>query len=1241
MYSFIKKGQLFGLCFAVIFVVAGYFSLRVSAEQNPLTFLVAPTSIVSTSSAYLSWTTSTSSKFQIFYSTDLSYAQSSATSSNWSTIGTSTLVNLLSSTTYNFKIVVLDVVGNVASTTGTFETDNYLAISNIAVSQISTSSALVVWNTSMQATATLNYGISLGYGSTTSSVTATTSHSLTLTGLKAATTYYYEIIANDLAGTVVASSGLVFLTDSIAAPVITKGAVIVSTSSASVSWSTNVISQGQIFYGTSTNYTASTSNSGWGRNSTTTIDSLTASTTYFYKIFSWDGDLNLSSTTGSFLTDKFIYISGINASPATSSATITWQTNKTATSSVDYGISGSYGLVATSAVAGISHSLKLTGLAQKTLYHYRVTSKDLSGNATTSADLTFMSLDDQPPAILTLDVSSITTSSASFAVTFDEPVYGGDFYYGLDKLSYSNHLAIADAATDFSTVANGLIASSTYFYNFTFHDATGNATSVTRSFVTDKLPTISSISTSSVSNHAVTVNWLTNKLTTARIDYGLDSSYGSSTIVSEARLDNTVTLTGLATSTTYHYKITADDMLGNSTSTADLVLETSSTTDAVAPSLLNLNSAEIGTSSAKIVWTSNEPAVAQVFFGTTTNYTDQTDFTTSWFRYSTSTLSGLFENTQYFYKLSLLDPAGNISSSTSSFITDKLPVITNLSTSSITHNSANIRWQTNKLATSSVMYGLTAGYGSTSYSNIASTTQNIVLNNLIASTTYHFKTYSRDLTNNSTSSDDLIFVTSPSPDITAPTVSNFATSSLTSTGITVSWNTSELATSSLQYGLTTSYGSTTYLNTLTGSHVYNISGLNPSTNYHFKITSKDATGNSTTSTDQTFTTSIGTIANLVFSPDAGIYSTSQTISITCSTPSVDIFYTVNGGEPTISSAKYSSSTKIIIMAGGVLKAVAVKAGYASSSIYSVLYLYNQNNNSSGGGSSSGGPSGSDSNTLVTKVISPVADIRGGTLLEIKKIHLTSNTANAIIYYTLNGTTPTSQSLVYMDFIQISTTTTLKAMATKVGMSASDIITEIYTFQTTASNSAKFSPNYIETTVSPTIKNSTIRVIAGENIVQSGSGFTPNASVKLSFWNRLLRQISSVVKKSNDEGQFSNSYFVKAPVGVYEWQAEDITSGSKSAIVSYTIIPKPLITNSKSQVTRGQIILQKGANFTPNTKVNLYFFQPSKKSVMKTVKTDKKGNFSNSFKTTSRGKFSWQAEDQLTKKKTGKLAYTVK
>ncbi|MBI2399591.1 MAG: PKD domain-containing protein [Deltaproteobacteria bacterium] len=91
--------------------------------------------------------------------------------------------------------------------------------------------------------------------------------------------------------------------------------------------------------------------------------------------------------------------------------------------------------------------------------------------------------------------------------------------------------------------------------------------------------------------------------------------------------------------------------------------------------------------------------------------------------------------------------------------------------------------------------------------------------------------------------------------MTGPVISGVYTGKTGPDTVTVNWMTDEASSAQVQYGMTTAYGFTTQLDTaLATSHVQSIAGLSPSTLYHYRVLSKDAAGNTTTSPDFTFTT---------------------------------------------------------------------------------------------------------------------------------------------------------------------------------------------------------------------------------------------------------------------------------------------------------------------------------------------------------------------------------------------------
>lgn len=94
-------------------------------------------------------------------------------------------------------------------------------------------------------------------------------------------------------------------------------------------------------------------------------------------------------------------------------------------------------------------------------------------------------------------------------------------------------------------------------------------------------------------------------------------------------------------------------------------------------------------------------------------------------------------------------------------------------------------------------------------------------------------------------------------DIAVPTISNVS-STPSSSGSTITWTTSEDSSSKVDYGLTSSYGSSTSetdTGTRVQSHSVSLSGLSSCTIYHYRVRSIDAAGNETIDSDNSFTTS--------------------------------------------------------------------------------------------------------------------------------------------------------------------------------------------------------------------------------------------------------------------------------------------------------------------------------------------------------------------------------------------------
>jgi hypothetical protein len=177
-------------------------------------------------------------------------------------------------------------------------------------------------------------------------------------------------------------------------PIISGVTATAGTTSATITWSTDVPSTSRVDYGTSPSaLNLNLSDPSMTSSHSLSLSNLTPGTNYYFRVTSVDSSSNSSTSpptnTGpaSFATTPLNAppaISAVAAIPNSSSAQITWNTNVQATSRVDFGTSPSS---LTSTVSDptlvTSHTVTLIGLTAGTTYYYRVTSADASNNSAT------------------------------------------------------------------------------------------------------------------------------------------------------------------------------------------------------------------------------------------------------------------------------------------------------------------------------------------------------------------------------------------------------------------------------------------------------------------------------------------------------------------------------------------------------------------------------------------------------------------------------------------------------------------------------------------------------------------------------------------------------------------------------------------------------------------------------------------------------------------------------------------
>ena len=160
-------------------------------------------------------------------------------------------------------------------------------------------------------------------------------------------------------------------------------------------------------------------------------------------------------------------------------------------------------------------------------------------------------------------------------------------------------------------------------------------------------------------------------------------------------------------------------------------------------------------------------------------------------------------------------------------------------------------------------------------------------------------------------------------------------------------------------------------------------------------------------------------ATPTFSPPGGVYTAKQTVTISDTTIGAAIYYTLNGSAPTTSSPVYS--TPVTVTPPEVINAIAVAPGYLQSADGKATY------------------------SLPAAAATPVFKPAAGTYTTPQSVTITDATPGAVIYYTINGTAPTTASTKYTGAIAVSETETIKAIAVAPDYTESAVASATYTF----------------------------------------------------------------------------------------------------------------------------------------------------------------------------------------------------
>ncbi|CAH1230650.1 hypothetical protein PAECIP111891_06710 [Paenibacillus allorhizoplanae] len=352
--------------------------------------------------------------------------------------------------------------------------------------------------------------------------------------------------------------------------------------------------------------------------------------------------------------------------------------------------------------------------------------------------------------------------------------------------------------------------------------------------------------------------------------------------------------------------------------------------------------------------------------------------------------------------------------------------VTNLTTSALTATGVTLNWIA---SVSDDCVGYDIYRGPTLLATVTGTTYNAT--GLTQATQYTFTVKAKDAADNIATGTATTITTSSSADTTPPAnVTNLTTANITQSGLTLNW-TASVSGDVASYDV---YNGSTFLANVTGS-TYNVNGLSASTAYTFWVKAKDASGNSATGTSVGATTSAPAADTTSPSNVTGLTTSSLTqmgVTLTWSAATDNV--AVTGYEI------YNGATLVTTVSALTYNVT----GLTSSTQYTFTVKARD-----AAGNVASGASTTFTTSAVADTTSPVVSISpaAGTYTSAQSVTLTAtdNSGGAVvIYYTIDGSTPTQSSAVFSVALSVPATATIKYFGKDPSGNVSTVQTAVYT-----------------------------------------------------------------------------------------------------------------------------------------------------------------------------------------------------
>ncbi|MGQ9525027.1 MAG: fibronectin type III domain-containing protein [Armatimonadota bacterium] len=654
------------------------------------------------------------------------------------------------------------------ATNGTVETRIYnivatdlrvgepVVLSPVTVAGITANSITLEFTTDPEAIATVFYGPTTEYGSTVTETALATTHRVEITGLTPSTQYHLKVRAispgrgaGESADLTATTLGLLTISG--------LQATNVSSTAATVTWTTNVAADATLRYGTDpANLGAPLTIPEAVTEHSIALAGLTPNTLYTVQVVSTAAGFAPAQGTFTFRTLPAITITaGPTVADVTgTSAVVSWTTDVPSSSVVQYGVAGATDQTAGDPAAVVTeHSVALTGLTPGTTYTFRVVSAAEGYDSAVSQESTFSTL---PPIVASTPVVAAQPTSATISFTTNVAAVAL-LRYGEDAL-LDQHVTETAPATSHRFELTGLARSTTYGYKIVLTAEGMAETELSGTFTTPELQAIALVSGPTVTPGSTTavITWTTDVACIGQVEVGPTTDYGITASEESAATEHSVTVTGLQKDTLYHFRIRAAAEGFTPLVGEDGTFRTLAIGFAESPAITDLTS-----TSAVIAFKTLMDSTAVVEYGRTDQYGQTVEVTEPATEFSVE-LMDLEPGTEYHYRVTITAGQESLQTGDATFVTLRKVAFTfKPRVLDLTRTSAVITFVTDVAAIGEVEYGTTTAYGKVKSDTAPVVQHRIELSGLTPGTQYHFKVRATAEGRDENATGDMVFTTLP------------------------------------------------------------------------------------------------------------------------------------------------------------------------------------------------------------------------------------------------------------------------------------------------------------------------------------------------------------------------------------------------------------------------------------------------------------------------------------------------